>query len=141
MKKLVTILMLVAVLFVGGATIDAKTTKKKAKAKTSLNILHLVKHDNRGYYIPYNLSIIKSHGYKYLGEDMWGDAQGNELDIYNYEGITEVSISFKNIAERDKFLKGWQKLFMYENGIYIARGAHDAVIMKINGTNVKIYDE
>ena len=35
MKKLATILMLVAVLFVGGATIDAKTTKKKAKARTT----------------------------------------------------------------------------------------------------------
>ena len=35
MKKLLTILMLVAVLFVGGATVDAKTTKKKAKARTT----------------------------------------------------------------------------------------------------------
>ena len=35
MKKLATILMLVAVLFVGGTTVDAKTTKKKAKARTT----------------------------------------------------------------------------------------------------------
>ena len=34
MKKLVTILMLVAFFFIGGTTVDAKTTKK-AKAKTS----------------------------------------------------------------------------------------------------------
>ena len=35
MKKLATILMLVAVLFIGGSTVDAKTTKKKAKARTT----------------------------------------------------------------------------------------------------------
>lgn len=35
MKKIVTILMLVAVLFATGASVDAKTTKKKAKARTS----------------------------------------------------------------------------------------------------------
>lgn len=35
MKNFATILMLVAVLFVGGMNLDAKTTKKKSKARTS----------------------------------------------------------------------------------------------------------
>ena len=35
MKRLATILMLVVTILVGGATIEAKTTSKKAKAKTT----------------------------------------------------------------------------------------------------------
>ena len=35
MKKIVTILMLLTALLIGGMTADAKTSKKKAKAKTS----------------------------------------------------------------------------------------------------------
>ena len=35
MKRIFTILMLVAAVLVGGTTVDAKTTKKKAKAKTT----------------------------------------------------------------------------------------------------------
>ena len=38
MKKAITILMLIAAFLIGGATVEAKTTKKKSKAKTSSTI-------------------------------------------------------------------------------------------------------
>lgn len=142
MKKVITICLLVITLLVGGMSLDAKTTKKKSKARTSLTVLNFVKSTGRGYSVPYNTSILTSHGYKYIGEDMWGDSKGNIVDSYqSFEGSTRIVIYFKNIAERDKFMKGWEKFFKFVgDGRYLAEGAHDAVTMEIDGTKVSIQD-
>ena len=143
MKKVITICLLVITLLVGGTTIDAKTAKKKStKAKTSLTVLNFVKSTGRGYCVPYNTSILTSHGYKYLGEDMWGDSKGNIVDSYeSFEGSTRILIQFKNIAERDKFMKGWEKFFEFVGkGTYLTGGAHDTVTMEVDGTTVTIQD-
>ena len=47
MKKAITILMLIAAIMVGAATADAKTTKKKSKAKTSSAIGYFYDEGNK----------------------------------------------------------------------------------------------
>lgn len=46
MKKLATILMLVAAVLVGGMTVDAQTTKKKAKTKSHSTVIGMFKYDD-----------------------------------------------------------------------------------------------
>ena len=46
MKKLITICLLVVTMLVGGMTVDAKTTKKKSKAKSNSSAICKFKFDN-----------------------------------------------------------------------------------------------
>lgn len=63
MKKVIIICLLVVTLLVGGMTIDAKTTKRASKAKTtqtkqSPNVMGKVKVDNMTYNIMKNVTIV-----------------------------------------------------------------------------------
>ena len=93
MKKSITLLLLVAVLFIGGTTVDAKTTKKKAKARTtqtSKNTGGLVKkiightYENKEYEIQWTFY---NNG---IGETILTDS--NESMIFRWEYVGKNNI-------------------------------------------------
>ena len=77
MKKLATILMLIAAIIAGGATIEAKTTKK-GKAKTSHSASSSMWHGN----IPTAARL-----YKFFEGDTY-DSQFSHRDYYSEDGMT-----------------------------------------------------
>lgn len=90
MKKLLTILMLVVATLVGGMTVEAKTTKRASKAKTtqtkqSVNVMGKVKVDHTTYNIMKNGTIINPadrSSKEYPG--WWKESDGAYILCDNY---------------------------------------------------------
>lgn len=166
MKKIATILILASVLLIGGVTLDAKTTKK-SKAKTSQTskrsskpfvVESFMESIDRGFRLKDFSdvkSILTSKGYKYvnsvkinIGYDCKGvierykDSKGNKVELKvitefdsnrDFKDINEIVMEFISSTERNNFLQG------YRNGQIW--GAHDNVILEVNGNTVKLYDD
>ena len=161
MKKIATILTIVAALLVGGMTIDAKTTKKTTKtsqsqkSSSSLTPKSFISRTSGGYELKsYEQikSILTSNGYKYRGGEytqfseldadgyIFTDSKGNEVVVTvvndSNAGVTsdvvEISFRFTNSGDRDKFLKG------EKSNVY---GAHDQVQVEVSGNTVTMSDD
>ena len=117
MRKIATILMLVAAILVGGMTMDAKTTKKKPKAKTAQTTSaeqwngdippasFLADTFFFGYKFPDNNSIFKKHGYTLI--EKFGSVEAAskegvcEMEVENSAKTIELNIIVYDSSERD----------------------------------------
>lgn len=162
MKKIITICLLVITLLVGGMTLDAKTTKKSAKtsqSRKSSSSSFTVNSFIKGTYNGYELkslkqikSLLTSNGYKYLGSEytqvsefdadayIYEDSKGNIITVTaindSSAGVTddvnEITFTFINSNERDKFTKG---------KTYEIYGAGDQVQLTVDGNTVTLVDD
>ena len=153
MKKIITICLLVVTLLLGGMTMEAKTTKKKAKAKTASTSSAKWNGDippasfiaNTFFFgsrFPNNENILKNHGYtmvKEYGGIVNASKEGVcEIGFQSWAHSMEVSITVYNTTQREwlynsirSFLKSEGRHSGYEavldgNSIYfsLSRWSH-----------------
>ena len=115
MKKLITICLLAMTLIAGGMTMDAKTTKKKSKVKTtqtakkghSLSVETFFKCENPQYKLYWykDLSKIES-AMKKLGYMEIGEEDGGYYELDDGEMVPMVTIGFQ---------KGSTEVYVYKN--------------------------
>ena len=120
MKKFATILMLVAVLFVGGTTVDAKTTQKKGKAKTTKSSKSTIDGASKLNYDTFfsdkgeiefkNMLEIESALYK-AGFKLKSSSthykfscNGTTVEIYGDGDFVEIGIKFINKKNSESFV-------------------------------------
>ena len=162
MKKLFTICLLVGALLMGSMPFEAKTTKKTTRSgqtskstSSSFTINSFMKNSGRGFELKslkQIQSILTSNGYKYLGSEytqiseldadsyIYKDSKGNIVTVTAINDsnagavndVNEITFTFINSKERDKFTKG------KTNEIY---GAHDQVQMAVDGNTVTLVDD
>lgn len=118
MKKAITICLLVITLLAGGMTMDAKTTKKKGKAKARTTQTTSSKWNGDipsasfladtfffGYDHPNNGSTFKSHGYTIREE--YGSVEAArkegvcEMEVENYAKTIQLEIKVYDSADGD----------------------------------------
>ena len=91
MKKIVTILMLVATIFVGGMTIDAQTTKKKSTTKTAQTASSKVLPKFEDFYVWGYNPFLEKNGYLIQNKK---SLQSNLSKIgYSYKGIQLIHMT------------------------------------------------
>lgn len=106
MKKLLTILMLVAVVLVGGMTAEAKTTKRASKAKTtqtkrSPNVMGKVKVDDMTYNIMKNGTIVNpANRWSKEWPGWWKESDGAYILCDNY---ASYGLSFLGVIYNGTF--------------------------------------
>lgn len=159
MKKIITICLLIISFLAGSIVIDAKTTNKKRSTSTTLNYRKfVVDPPERGPYITLNTEVLKANGYIFIGRetrtmtDSDGDAYETICEIYRSPNGSEVidinsqegwriaiKFAFATEKEKEKFIRGWQKFFHEELfGGYMSYGAHDQVLLTIEGNTVRM---
>ena len=120
MKNFATILMLVAVLFVGGTTIDAKTSKKKTKAKTTASTTW--NGDIPSAEIIYSLdpsvskydSQFRNHGYSISSlpaDKTWEKPGVCKIWIACGSGGCGVDIEINDATQRNKLYNNLKQIF------------------------------
>lgn len=147
MKKIATILMLVTVFLLGSMTMDAKTTKKKAKARTSQSATKIGSKEfspsmlmGRGKYgiIVFNRGIgntLVNAGFKKDGLKFSKDGIVVTLDR-SQPGAIELS--FDNYQERDNFING-TKAFGFEwDGLECTNGYEKGFNFSVNDNKIII---
>lgn len=155
MKKVITVCLVIITLFVGGMTVDAKTTKKKSKATTtqtgkngiSLKVETFLKCENPQYKLYWyrDLSEIettmKKLGYAYIGEEDAGD-----YELEDGELVPMVTIGFQ---------KGSTEVYVYKNehndwiryiGIKFGSSSEESSFIKAaksksKGSNINVWQE
>ena len=111
MKKVITICLLVVAVFAGGLTTDAKTTKKKSKARTSQNggqtgssSLGIMTFCNKGdqYSGPQGksaneiINALKKLGFEYIGSTITTSQLYDDYDDEYYDVTSKVEDYSKN---------------------------------------------
>lgn len=162
MKRLFTICLLAGALLMAGMPAEAKTTKKTTKtsqnrkgASSSFTAKNFMRSIARGYELKslnQIKSILTSNGYKFVGSEytqiyeldtdcyIYRDSKGNEVvvkaindsSVGAVNDVNEITFTFVNSTERDKFLKGTDR---------DAYGAHDNVLITKNGNTVILEDD
>ena len=142
MKKIATILMLVTAILLGGASVDAKTTKKKTKAKTSQSANKIESKEfspsmlmGKGKYgiIVFKRGIgnaLVNAGFKKEGLKFSKDGIVVKLDR-SQPGAVEIS--FDNLRERDNFINETKELGFEWDGL-------DCINAYEKGYDISVYD-
>ena len=165
MKKIATVLMLVAALLVGGMSIEAKTTKKttktgqshKSSSSSAFTPKSFMSSTGRGYQLKsYSQikSILTSNGYKYVGDEytqysyseidadgyIFLDSKGNEVVVTE---VNDSNVGVKGDVVEITFRftnSGDRDKFLkgVTNEFY---GAHDQVQVEVSGNTVTLSDD
>lgn len=147
MKKILSILMLVAAILAGGMTIDAKTTKKKAKARTSQSATKIGSKEfsptmlmSRGKYggIVINRGIGKAlvnAGFKKEGLKFSKDGIVVKLDRSQHR---EIEIFFDNFHDRDNFINGTKVLGFEWDGLKCINGFEKGCDISVDDNKIII---
>lgn len=155
MKKVITICLLVATLFVGGITADAKTTKKNTKARTtqtgkkggSLSVDTFLKCENSQYKLYWykDLSKIKAAlkdlGYKDIGEE-----DGGYYESEDGEMAPMVTTGFQKGSTEVYIYRDENYDFIRYIGIKFGSSTEKSNFLKAannksKGTNISVWQE
>ena len=140
MKKLATILMLVAAIMLGGMTIDAKTTKKKGKARTtqtskksSAKLFCKFRHDHYGSLTVYK----KANGNYFVKEDTgsFHAVFSNGAYLIDYSPYVAHGSGLIGVIYGNKFYEIANTMYDPENYGDIERGSFNPSNMTLTYVN------